>query len=310
MKNDEMDQEENGKREEKPPKSELDAMVRTRDDIQRARIAIENRIGAAKRAGWEEKKLKAFGDPLSELQSAERSADRIIVRLVRAHPVWTFWLSSVRGIGESLAGPLLEYLDPTTVHISCWWRYLGLHCDEDGDAARKQRGEKATWNHYLKTHCVFKIGDSFVKAGGFYRDEYDRVKVELAGRPAQERPIDRAHLWILDEPVGKFKPGTLLDREHYEKAKKALTAEGRTTVKVRRRPLHLHQMARRAAVKLFLSHLYAKWREMLGLPFDPPYAMMKGHTGYVPPPEAIAVQRPMMESEPFGGSDQEGVASH
>ena len=283
------EQDEEQEHEAKPPKSLLDALVRTRDDVQGARLRIGNRIGACERSGWESAMLDTMRDLAAQLETQEHSADRTISKLVKTHPVWEAWLSSVRGIGESLAAPLLEYLDPTAPHISCWYRYLGLHCDDDGDAAHKMRGEKAAWNHYLKTHCVFKIGGSFIKAGGFYRAEFDRVRAELIARPAVERPIDRARLWILDEPIGTTKAGTLLDAAHYDKARKALLAEGRTTVRVRRRPLHMMQMARRAAVKLFLSHLYAKWREVKGLPFDPPYAQARlGHTGYVPPPEAPA----------------------
>lgn len=272
----------------KPPKSLLDALVRNRDDYQRTRIRITNRIGACKRGGWDPGLLTALESGLPMIEAAEKDADKTIRKLVRKHPVWQAWLSEVRGIAESLAAPLLEYLDPHAEHLSCWYQYLGLGCDERGDATRKLSGQKAAYNHYLKTHAVFKIGSAFIKSGGFYRDIYDQEKEQLAARPPVQRHIDRAKLWVLAEPLGKHAVGTLLDSTHFPKVKKTLEAMGRQDVFVTRRPLHLHQMARRAAVKLFLSHLYAKWREVLELPVDPPYAQtILGHTGYIPPERAV-----------------------
>jgi len=48
-----------------------------------------------------------------------------------------------------------------------------------------------------------------------------------------------------------------------------------------------HNAARRKMVKMFLSHLWTKWREAVNLPVRPPYAQqLPGHAGgYLPPPE-------------------------
>ena len=70
-------------------------------------------------------------------------------------------------------------------------------------------------------------------------------------------------------------------RAEYDRAKTAYQAKYPEAPK-----LHIHRMAVRLAVKLFLSHFHRKWREALGLETDPPYPQgMMGHGGYVPPPE-------------------------
>ena len=47
------------------------------------------------------------------------------------------------------------------------------------------------------------------------------------------------------------------------------------------------KMARRKMVKIFLSHLWAKWREMEGLSVTKPYIFaVGGHSDYIEPPEA------------------------
>lgn len=285
------DDDEEQELEQKPPKSLLDALVRNRDDLLRLRIKMGNRIAACRRSGWDEGLLTSLTSSMPFVESAEADADKTIKRLVKKHPVWQAWLSQVRGVGESLAAPLLEYLDPEVPHLSCWYRYVGLYCDDAGDAVRKRKNEKAAYSHYLKTHLVFKIGSSFIKTGGFYRDEYDRVKAKLAEMPPVRREIARAKLWVLAEDVGKVKAGNLLDSKTYVKVKADCERRGEVMVSVRRRPLHMHQMARRAAVKLFMAHLYQKWREVLGLPYDPPYAhAILGHTGYIGPERAVGVR--------------------
>ena len=50
--------------------------------------------------------------------------------------------------------------------------------------------------------------------------------------------------------------------------------------------LHVHYMAVRKMVKIFLEHFWRRWRELEGLPVTKPYVIEKlGHTSYVEPPE-------------------------
>lgn len=50
--------------------------------------------------------------------------------------------------------------------------------------------------------------------------------------------------------------------------------------------LHVHLMAMRKMVKVFLQHLWVRWREVEGLPITKPYVVEKlGHKGYISPLE-------------------------
>lgn len=164
-----------------PPKSEVDAWIRTRLDVQKTRMAVSNRLGAAERGGWTAPMLAPMQEQIDVLLVQEASLERRIRRVIRKHPAWP-WCKSVRGIGETNIAPLLEYLDPTKPHVSSWYRYCGLAVDNTTHmAVKRTKGEKANWNPYLKV-CCYLIGESFVKAGGTYRAVYDEAKAFYQGK--------------------------------------------------------------------------------------------------------------------------------
>lgn len=48
---------------------------------------------------------------------------------------------------------------------------------------------------------------------------------------------------------------------------------------------HIHNMAQRKTVKIFLSHLWAVWRELDGLDVTKPWIIAQGgHSDYIAPP--------------------------
>jgi len=342
-----------------PPKSLLDALARTRDDIQRARLSTENRVRAWLRVQifaerdlhgltdeqfttlaktvrepkpgkapsnravniekmtiaelrmmfgillqWPTPDLSALDDmptvkpllnSLALLQKDEDKIGRDIAAEITNHVVWNSWLGQVRGIGPVLAAPLLTRLSPESPHRSSWFRYCGLHC-ENGDAARRMKGQKASWNSILKSHLIYRIGNSFIKSrGSYYRKHYDQFKARYEARPPVEREIGRATAWVLAEPLGGVKVGEVLKvsgkNPPHKSVAVALLAAGRTTVLVKPSKGHIHAMARRAAVKVFLGHLWEAWRTAVDLPIEPPYAIAHlHHTGYISYREAVEEQ--------------------
>ena len=97
---------------------------------------------------------------------------------------------------------------------------------------KRQKGKKIDYNPFLKSAC-WKIGESFVKTKGEYRKIYDTSKTFYQ----QKFP------------------------ETKKEGKRTLYTKG-----------HIHAMAKRRAVKLFLSHFWEAWRRMEGLPVSEPYA--------------------------------------
>ena len=142
--------------------------------------------------------------------------------------------------------------------VSKYWAWWGLHV-VDGHAAKRKKGENINWNPKMRT-LSWKIGKQFVMQGEGYRQIYDQEKDRLT-----EQRL----------PIGKC--------PHYEECKAKL--------KTRKEPAckgHIHAMAKRKTVKLFLSHLWQRWRQLEGLPLRPPYVMeYLGHTGNISPEEML-----------------------
>jgi hypothetical protein len=125
--------------------------------------------------------------------------------------------------------------------ISKLWAYAGLAVGGDGLAVRRKAGERSNWNAVFKT-LAWKVGESFVKCGKSYREEYDRYKARIR-------------------------------LEHPE----AIAVEGKKGKRFTEG--NVHAMAKRYATKLFISHVWLCWRELEGLPVTAPYVIERlGHT--------------------------------
>jgi hypothetical protein len=162
------------------------------DDLERSRIATENRIRALRdvkglAGSPEEARLDVIAMGLTQ---AERQATKELQRAVKAHPLGP-WIMEQPGVGEKQAGRLLGVLgdpafrvDPETGEavprsVSQLWSYCGY-----GDASRQQRrrGEKANWNAALKMRA-YLIAESCIKQvgkGSPYRAVYDEARAKYA----------------------------------------------------------------------------------------------------------------------------------
>lgn len=153
------------------------------DDLERSRIATENRIRSLSQVKGlanspEEKRLKLIADSLKE---AENKATNELVKAVKAHPLGE-WIAGQIGVGEKQAGRLLGLLgdpylrvDPETgeVHhrmVSQLWSYCGY-----GDAATQvlRRGEKASWSTELRQRAHLIAVSCMKKRKSPYRKVYD-----------------------------------------------------------------------------------------------------------------------------------------
>jgi len=153
-----------------------------------------------------------------------------------------------------------DYLIPTLRGIAAfptvskYWAWWGLHV-VDGHAPKRRRGSRINWSPKMRV-LAWKIGKQFVMHGDRYRDIY----LEYKRRLQRERPTPQ-------------------DCPRYEECK--------ATLKKREKPPckgHIENMSRRYAVKMFVSHLWEKWRRLEGLPVRDPYAIDRlGHSTKVEP---------------------------
>jgi len=250
---------------------------------------------------------EAFAKALTELEDEHHhkkvnnlmaSQEKIIVtrvsRLVAKHPLWSTWLANVRGIGPCIAGGLLSWIDiHKAIYVGNLWKYAGLavtvdrmecpecnevytdvpnveariakgmpkeppRCEKDGTflrifghSNRREKGKMLGYNPRVKTLC-WKAGESFVKQDpkrSGYRRLYEQFRTKIEDKIAANNGFcHKEHKNDKGNPIGCFSA-------------------------------HKYAMAKRAAVKIFMSHVYLKWRGLLGLPVHDPYAFkMLGHT--------------------------------
>lgn len=188
------------------------------DDLERSRIATENRIRALRTIKGlgdtpEEKRLVQIADGLSE---AERKAVNELRKAVKLHPLGE-WISEQQGVGEKIAGRVLGVLgdpylriDPETGEVkprlvSQLWSYCGYG---DAEAQVRRKGELANWNAELKKHTYLIAVSCMKNRKSPYRKVYDErreqdaeavhekdcVRCGPSGKPAKKgSPLSDAH---------------------------------------------------------------------------------------------------------------------
>ncbi len=222
-------------------------------DSQKMRIMAENRLGQMKRDGLDTERAQELQLWIDErLMLIENHIKKEAADHVKKHEIWDDWLKNIKGIGPIISACLISWISPIERFptISSLWKYCNLHV-VDGKAPKRQKSKKSEGN--LKLHTLaWKISDSFVKSGGPYRQEYDRAKTFYRAKFPEK--IDTGIKNKKGEPIYNYS-----DK-------------------------HIHMMAKRKSVKLFLAHLWVVWRELEGLPVSKPYVIDKlGHTHYLEP---------------------------
>ncbi|KUO40627.1 MAG: hypothetical protein APZ16_04420 [Candidatus Hadarchaeum yellowstonense] len=223
-------------------------------DVQDVRIRSFNRL---RQVG------EVKGVNPNALKKLEREIKTYILSWVKQQPIYARFLCRIRGIGPILSAGIISWLDPARAdHPSSFWKFCGLHV-EGGRAVKREKGKKLGFSVEMRTFA-WKIADSFVKKRTpVYRRIYDEAKVresEKLGHPEKEPKNCPMYIECM--------------KRLEEKAR-------RTGKEAPEKPpckLHIDYRARRKMVKRFLADLWAKWREIEGLPVTEPYAIgILGH---------------------------------
>jgi hypothetical protein len=198
----------------------------------------------------------------------ETQVKRALSKYVDGHVVGS-WLTSVHGIGPVISAGLLAHIDINKADtVGAIWRFAGL--DPTVEWLPKT---KRPWNAGLKVLC-WKAGESFVKFSKSPECYYGQL-----WRTRKDLYISRNDAGMYAERAAK-----ILTKKNYGKDTDAYAAYSVGKLP----PAHIHAMARRYAVKLFLAHLhhimYVRILEKEP-PLPYPIAML-GHVHYIPPPSA------------------------
>lgn len=216
----------------------LKILVRAHYDYQGERQSLDGRLGIKK--DGERKKLTPDRDEAflaclydrREVAAAmEEDTEKEIATEIHNHPLWGAYLADVKGCGEMMTAVMVTEFDIVKwENVSKGWSFAGLAPGKD----RKVKGQKCTYNQFLRAKLCGVLGSSFLKCNSPYRTYYD-------------------------------------DMKHRLESKDWGTESKNPTDKKRPKAGHQHKAATRYMVKMFLKDLYVAWRTLEGLPVREPY---------------------------------------
>ena len=216
----------------------LEILVRAYYDYQAERISLDNRLGRKKsgevKAGIpdrDDEMLLYLMSRRDEVCKFEKEIEKAIKVKVHSYPLWDEFLFHIKGCGEGMAAVILTQIDiHKAVAVSNLWSFAGLAPGKD----RKVKGQKCTYNQFLKSKLLGVLGSGFLKAKSPYADFYYNMKNRL-------------------------------ESENWG------TESKNPTNKKRPKAGHQHKAANRYMVKMFLKDLYVAWRTLEGLEIREPY---------------------------------------
>lgn len=146
------------------------------EDLQRTRIATDNRIRAIKqyKAGSTQQ-LEAMSVAIKKL---EVQATREIEKAMKNHKLGD-WVARTPGIGYNTVGKLLAVIGEPSDRktVGQLWAYCGLDV-RDGVAPRHKKGVQGNWNDRARV-ILYTMAEVIVKnKKSYYRPVYDKARVK------------------------------------------------------------------------------------------------------------------------------------
>jgi hypothetical protein len=152
------------------------------DDLESARLAMENRVRAMRQVHGlegtpEEQRLDGLVEALRKL---EHQAVLDLQKVVKKHPLGD-WIIKTQGIGLKQGGRLLATIgDPgARPNVAKLWAYCGYSV-RDGQAPKRRKGERSNWNMKARSQA-YLIAESCMKnRRSPYRAIYDYGREKYA----------------------------------------------------------------------------------------------------------------------------------
>lgn len=244
---------------------EIRDLVKLFYQLQHERIAVGNEAYAEIKNAYMEGKE---ANPLlllriqNNLEKMENDIEKFLKYYASKNPVG-IWMMSHKGIGGVYAAGLLAYIDIDRCQTAgSIWRYAGITGNPEFD--RKQRGKRISYNPDLKVLC-WKIGDNFVKV----HNKDDAVYGKLYEKQLAFYKQKNEAGGFAERAASILKEKNITDKKQLAALNAGKLTDG-----------HLNSMAKRYAVKIFLSHLFDVWFEYRhGL--KPPAPFVQEHLGHV-----------------------------
>jgi len=293
-------------------KEYIKLLINSMYDVQKVRLAIEGRIRAFSQTNQQNYSAmaKELSDDLADLANAfEKSVEVRVASAVESAAIMD-WLKKVKGIGPRYAGTLIGTIGTPPETVSQLWSLCGMGvipvCDTcnkisywgDEKAYFLNRQVERRWEQHIK-----KDEDAIQDEQEFKRKNYIETEKKLClcddpqirmvapqrkyykGLLLSHNPFLKMTCWKIS---GQFVRQGDFYRTYYDQQKEFYVNRDGDTLTA----LHVENRARRAVVKLFLSHLWEMWRKAEGMEAGQTYLQHKlgaefdKHHTYIHPPYA------------------------
>lgn len=266
--------------------------------IEKARVSAQVRLTHLKNQGRQDPDTTEL---VKRTKDLENWVDGRLASLAASHPTYAWW-SRITGCSPRLVGSIIGHIEnfgrfypvddpmiPKFVdRTACldddnepWIWVEGIERLPTPSALyklaalapgmRRTAGQLSEGNIELKTACFRLFQFGFLFRGGPYRDFYQGYKER------KERDFVAQGGRVMATPKGRFCPQCAEERHVPRTTLYCPDCGTKLASKIEPEGVlfkgHLDAMARRRAMKLFLSHLWLVWRQALNLPVCQPYAL-------------------------------------
>lgn len=246
---------------------ELKRLVDVYYDVQDVRIRTANRLR------YLPQETRAVYP--SRLKEVEKLLKHQIEMLLREEQIYVEWLQKIKGIGPCLASGLVANI---------MVRFATVNSLEDCSELQKRYAMKTKdKKHLIPEVRGIKEFPTISKLWAFCGLHVVEGKApkRKRGTKINWNPKMRVLCWKIGKSfvmVGDFYKSLYRQiKDSYLQREDLKQGKGWKG--------HIDMMSRRKTVKIFLQHLWLRWRQMEGLPISEPYAIDKlGHKSYIPSP--------------------------
>lgn len=196
--------------------------------------------------------LDALVDPRNKAEREASVKQPMIDYGQQVGPIWD-WCLSIKGLGEGLTAQLLAQIDDidNSPTVSALWRFAGFSV-VGGKAEKNQKGVKSPFNRKLKGIC-YNIADQFIRQQTpYYVDIYYAEKTRLREKFPKAECKECGGSCITKQKKVK---GESIDVWRCGN-------NGKHTLNYT--DAHLHNMAWRKMIKVFLKDLWNEWKRSEG----------------------------------------------
>jgi len=181
------------------------------------------------------------------LLEAEEQQFKDIGKALKGFPIWTEFMLGVRGVGPAMAGVIISEIDiHRAQYPSSLWKYAGLDVAADG------RGRSRKAEHLIDAEYTTSDGEQATRKSITFNPF---LKTKLVG-------VLGSSFIKLGGPY----------REIYDSYKNRLQNRPDLTEESKG---HIHNMAVRYMIKMFLMDLHREWRALEGFAPTVPYHVAK-----------------------------------